>query len=331
LADSGWTDVNEEEWKDVDADKLTQQTQATAKAAGVPTQEPQPLAGNMSKKGLIGEDVSPAEEEQINKRAHTLQSMPSSYDAPITNATTALGIAELPGAISRGSRSAGNWMASKMREPATSAESLKGVPGTPKNILPRSMQRWTIPDWVTQGITPAGEKGTAVNPGPFENLPKKAPVMSDIDAVNRDVTARSNAPVSTSTTSHLRKPGWVGVPEAASAPVRAPAPTPGEPPWAARTARVKANPRPVGEIAPTASVEPGTGQYVSRLGRRWSAGDLAQMPREQLAGEYAKEIAKPVAEQDREWITALRAESERNTKGMYPGAAASTKGGARLK
>jgi hypothetical protein len=262
-------------------DQLTQKTQATAKAAGAPTQAPQPLAGNMSKKGLFGEDVSQAEENQIMKRANTLQNMPSNYSAPISNATSAIGLAELPVAIARGSEGAGNWLASKMREPATSAQSLKGIPGTPKNILPRSMQRWTIPDWLTEGITPAGEKGTLTNPGPFENLPKRAPVISDIDAVNRDVAARAGAPKSTSTTSYVRKPTWSNVPKSpAPAPTRAPVQMPSERPWDARAARVRANPRPAPEVPAEASQMPGTGTLKKSLDV-----NIMPEPREPLPNE----------------------------------------------
>jgi hypothetical protein len=121
------------------------------------------------------------------------------------------------------------------------------------------MQRWTIPDWVAEGITPVGEKGTPTNPGPFENLPKKAPIMKDAGIVNRDVAAHVNAPRSASTTSYVRKPGWANMPE--NAPPQAPATgpvTPQEPPWAARGRAVKANPRPATEIAPTAPETPAT-------------------------------------------------------------------------
>jgi hypothetical protein len=262
-----WKDVDESDWKDVNEDELTKQTQVAAKAGGatlVPqTPIQQPLAGNMSKKGLFGENISPEEEQRIASRAASIQNMPSSYQAPLTNATTAIGVAELPGAVSRGSKEAGSWIASKMREPATSAQSLKGVAGTPKNILPRSMQRWTIPDWVMETVTPAGEKGTVTNPGPFNDLPKRAPVMSDEDIVNRDVSARVNMPQTTSPRpGSNRNPTWKtvvpNVTNSVSAP-EAPAVSQ-EPPWAARAARVRANPPPAAEVPAMASETPGTGR-----------------------------------------------------------------------
>jgi hypothetical protein len=100
---------------------------------------------------------------------------------------------------------------------------------------------------------------------------------------------------------------------------------------ATRAAQVKAGLRkpPEGYPSVESPANRPAGAFTGRSGRTWNAGDLAEMPREQLAGEYAKEMRKPMTEQDQEWLTALRAESMRNTKGMYPGAAASTKGGAR--
>lgn len=65
----------------------------------------------------------------------------------------------------------------------------------------------------------------------------------------------------------------------------------------------------------------------SRMGRTWSAGDLASMPRPQLAGEYAKEMAKPPEMRDQEWLAALKAESGRNTAAMYSASPSSVKGG----
>lgn len=159
----------------------------------------------------------------------------------------------------------------------------------------------------------------------------KAVPLSQSPYANNPLGPADRAQLRPAVPPRANAPAWKGaVPDAAPAPTRTPTQMPAEPPWAARTARVRANPRPIEEIAPTAPGAPRTGDYVSRMGRRWNAGDLAQMPREQLAGEYAREISRPVAEQDQEWLTALKAESQRNTKGMYPGAAASTRGGARL-
>ena len=205
-----WKDVDESDWKDVNEDELTKQTQVAAKAGGatlVPqTPIQQPLTGNMSKKGLFGENISSEEEQRIASRAASIQNMPSSYQTPLTNAITAIDLAELPGAISRNiaklpgaisrnSEEAGNWIASKMRKPATSAQSLAGVAGTPKNILPRNMQRWTMPDWVMETVTPAGEKGTITNPGPFNDLPAKMPKPSKIIPTPMSVAERADQAV----------------------------------------------------------------------------------------------------------------------------------------
>jgi hypothetical protein len=66
---------------------------------------------------------------------------------------------------------AGNYAASKLREPATARQSALGRPGTIKNVLPPSMQRWSVPPW----LIPKGEIGTPTNPGWFSEIPARMP------------------------------------------------------------------------------------------------------------------------------------------------------------
>jgi|ERR1700734_903678 len=73
---------------------------------------------------------------------------------------------------------AGNFVASKMREPATARQSQLGRPGS-VSALPTSLQKWTIPDW----LIPKGEKGTPTNPGPFNEIPTKIKPGSQIPSV----------------------------------------------------------------------------------------------------------------------------------------------------
>ena len=69
-------------------------------------------------------------------------------------------------------------VASKLRNPATEAQSLAGKAGTIKPILPPAMQRWAIPDWAI----PKGEPGSITNPGPFKDILRHAPPKGWADA-----------------------------------------------------------------------------------------------------------------------------------------------------
>lgn len=64
-----------------------------------------------------------------------------------------------------------NKVASALRNPATARQSQLGRPGTVKNILPGSLQKYTVPE----GLIPKGEVGTPTNPGPFNEIPSKLP------------------------------------------------------------------------------------------------------------------------------------------------------------
>ena len=71
-------------------------------------------------------------------------------------------------------------VAAKMRYPATQAQAEVGRPGSVKNFLPSSMQRWSIPDWAI----PKGGKGTPTNPGVFSKIPLRVPK----DVINEEST-----------------------------------------------------------------------------------------------------------------------------------------------
>jgi hypothetical protein len=71
----------------------------------------------------------------------------------------------------RGARPLGNKAAELLRNPATSAQSQLGRPGTVKDILPPQLQRWTVPPW----MVPKGELGTPTNPGPFSKVSNTLP------------------------------------------------------------------------------------------------------------------------------------------------------------
>jgi hypothetical protein len=58
------------------------------------------------------------------------------------------------------------------RNPATSAQSMRGEPGSVK-ALPFGMQRF-----IPESMVPKGEIGTPTNPGPFANLPARMPSSS---------------------------------------------------------------------------------------------------------------------------------------------------------
>jgi hypothetical protein len=64
-----------------------------------------------------------------------------------------------------------DWLASKLRNPATARQSQLGKPGTVKNILPSFLQKYTVPE----ALIPKGELGTPTNPGPFNEIPSKMP------------------------------------------------------------------------------------------------------------------------------------------------------------
>jgi len=64
-----------------------------------------------------------------------------------------------------------NWLASKLRWPATARQSQLGRPGTMKDILPPYLQRYVLPDWAI----PKGDLGTPTNPGVFAEVPVKIP------------------------------------------------------------------------------------------------------------------------------------------------------------
>ncbi|HEY6339349.1 MAG TPA: hypothetical protein VIW68_12720 [Candidatus Sulfotelmatobacter sp.] len=62
-------------------------------------------------------------------------------------------------------------VASALRYPATARQSQLGRPGTVKPILPASLQRFMVPDW----MIPKGDVGTPTNPGPFMDIPMRVP------------------------------------------------------------------------------------------------------------------------------------------------------------
>lgn len=78
-----------------------------------------------------------------------------------------------------------NAIASRLREPATARQSFLGRPGNIKNIMPPSMQRWSLPPW----LIPKGEMGTPTNPGWFSDLPQRMPAMGT-DAAKAEAASR---------------------------------------------------------------------------------------------------------------------------------------------
>jgi hypothetical protein len=91
------------------------------------------------------------------------------------------------------SEQVGNRIASALRNPATARQSQLGRPGSVKQILPPSMQRWTVPDW----MIPKGDVGTPTNPGPFMEIPgrmpKPAAIPEPVDPVAAAVKSRTAA------------------------------------------------------------------------------------------------------------------------------------------
>ncbi len=88
----------------------------------------------------------------------------------------------IPDVIPEGAKS---WVASKMREPATARQSFLGRPGNVKNILPPSMQRWSVPP----SLVPKGEIGTPTNPGWFSEIKERMPSMGT-DAAKAEAASR---------------------------------------------------------------------------------------------------------------------------------------------
>lgn len=86
-----------------------------------------------------------------------------------------------------------NFLASKMRYPATARQSQLGRPGTIKPVLPSFLQKYTIPDWTI----PTGDVGTPTNPGWFADLPARMPAPpapeTPIDPVAAAVRGRTAA------------------------------------------------------------------------------------------------------------------------------------------
>lgn len=66
----------------------------------------------------------------------------------------------------------GTALAAKMRYPATSEQSVRGVPGDIKQIpgLPKKVQEWVVPQ-----LAPKGRLGSPTNPGPFADVPLRVP------------------------------------------------------------------------------------------------------------------------------------------------------------
>lgn len=64
-----------------------------------------------------------------------------------------------------------NQLANLLRNPATARQSQLGKPGTVKSLFPSSVQKWAVPDW----LVPKGDVGTPTNPGPFAEIPVRAP------------------------------------------------------------------------------------------------------------------------------------------------------------
>lgn len=75
------------------------------------------------------------------------------------------------GGYKLGNSDANNFLASKMRYPATARQSQIGRPGTIKPVLPSFLQKYTIPDWAI----PTGDVGTPTNPGWFGEIPTRIP------------------------------------------------------------------------------------------------------------------------------------------------------------
>lgn len=90
-----------------------------------------------------------------------------------------------------------NSVASALRKPATSGQSQLGLPGTVKEILPPSLQRWTIPSW----MIPKGELGTPTNPGPFSKIPTRLPASLSSDPFSPAVEQVQPSPFAGATSS----------------------------------------------------------------------------------------------------------------------------------
>lgn len=85
-----------------------------------------------------------------------------------------------------------NTLARWLRYPASARQSQLGRPGTIKNILPSFLQKYTIPDIAI----PKGDLGTITNPGPYAEIPIKAPKIPEpglSSIAERDAT-RMNVP-----------------------------------------------------------------------------------------------------------------------------------------
>lgn len=129
---------------------------------------PKDVMGSLYHAGrlMVGEEapMPPTAEQVAHPEFAVGQTIPS-----IALAETGSSIGDRIPSIDEAISRAGNATAKVLRRPATSRQSLEERPGTIRQILPPSVQRWTIPPW----LVPKGEIGTVTNPGKFLDIPMK--------------------------------------------------------------------------------------------------------------------------------------------------------------
>lgn len=195
----------------------------------------------------------------VGAGAGTLAGGGSPQEALSTAAGTTMASAPLSGiAEAVANPETQNYLASKLRYPATARQSQMpgGRPGTVKGILPSFLQKYTIPE----GLIPKGEVGTPTNPGPFMEIPAKAPKGA--------IHPYSQPAAPPPELGSAENPGWMSsIPKRMPKPVETPLPTPElgtaeNPAWHSKIPTRMPKPLPIPEsqpVSPFAGMTPSQG------------------------------------------------------------------------